>query len=132
LNKFSPELNRPTDQLFSYPVYDQYAAIIPPSQVPSQILREYFLTNIIDGTDAPMNQVIERNTFSSGWNPVGKVFLHHGDSDQIVYYFNSVDALNGLGAAGGDVTLYTYINGTHFSDLENYTRKTLEDFNALK
>lgn len=132
LNKFSPELKRPTDQLYSYPVYDQYAAIFPPSKIPSQTLREYFLAHIIDGSDAAMNQVLERNTFSSGWTPVGKVFLHHGDSDQIVYYFNSLDAWNGLGAAGGDVTLYTYLGGTHDSDIEGYTRNTLDDFNALK
>ncbi len=132
LNKFNPELKRPTDQLYSYPVYDQYSAIFTPSKIPSETFRQYFLQHIIDGSDVTMNQVIERNTFSSGWTPVGKVFLHHGDSDQIVYYFNSVDALNGLGAAGGDITLYTYLGGTHTSEVENYTRNTLSDFNALK
>ncbi|TSJ48013.1 alpha/beta hydrolase family protein [Fluviicola chungangensis] len=132
LNKFSPELRRPTDQLYSYPVYDQYAAIFPPSKIPSETLREYFLAHIIDGSDTAMNQVLNRNTFSHGWTPVGKVFFHHGDSDQIVYYFNSVDAWNDLGAAGGDVTLYTYLGGTHVSDVEGFTRNTLADFTALK
>ncbi|WP_343632670.1 lipase family protein [Fluviicola sp.] len=132
LNKFSPELKRPTDQFYSYPVYDQYSAIFTPSQIPSQTFKAYFLANIIDGSDAAMNQVINRNTFSSGWNPVGKVFLHHGDADEIVYYYNATDAMEGLGNAGGDVTLYTYLGGTHLSDVGLYTQNTLNDFNALK
>ncbi|MGV3611509.1 MAG: alpha/beta hydrolase family protein [Fluviicola sp.] len=132
LNKFSPELRRPTDQLYSYPVYDQNAAIFTPSRIPSQTLREYFLNHIIDGSDAAMNQVINRNTFSSGWTPVGKVFFHHGDADQVVYYFNSLDAYNGLGAAGGNITLYTYPGGTHTSEVPNYMANTLNDFNDLK
>ncbi len=132
LNKFSPELKRPTDQFYAYPVYDQNSAIFTPSRIPSQTFREYFLARIIDGSDAAVNKVIDRNTFSSGWNPVGKVFLHHGDSDQIVYYFNSLDAFNGLGSAGGDITLYTYNGGTHTSELEHFAKITLNDFNALK
>ena len=132
LNKFSPELKRPTDQLYSYPVYDQNAAIFTPSNIPSQTMREYFLAKIMDGSDVAMNQVIDRNTFSSGWNPVGKVFLHHGNADAVVYYFNSTDAFSGLGAAGGDVTLYTYPGGTHTSEVPNYMANTLNDFNDLK
>lgn len=131
LNKFSPELKRPTDQLYSYPVYDQYAAIFPPSKIPSQTLREYFLNHIIDGSDVVMNQVLQKNTFSHGWNPVGQVFLHHGDADEFVYYSNSVDALNGLGGTG-NVTLYTYLGGTHISIVPGYMANTLNDFNALK
>ncbi|MNU63815.1 esterase [compost metagenome] len=132
LNKFSDNLKRPTDQLFSYPVYDQYAAIFPPSKVPSEVLNDYFLAHVIDGSDTQFVQAIEKNTFSHGWTPVGKVFLHHGEEDNIVYYFNSVDAKDGLTAAGGDVTLYSYPGGTHDSELENYVRNTLTDFNALK
>lgn len=132
LNKFSDGLKRPTDQLFSYPVYDQYAAIIPPSKIPSQILHDYFLNHVIDGSDTKFIHAIQENTFSQGWTPVGKVFLHHGDADDVVPYFNSTDACDGLTAAGGDVTLYTYPGGTHDSELENYVRNTLNDFNALK
>ncbi len=132
LNKFSPELKRPTDQLYSYPVSNQVAAIFTPSKVPSEILHEYFIAHVMDGTDTKFVQVIDRNTFSHGWTPVGKVFLHHGDADNTVYYMNSADAKTGLTAAGGDVTLYTYPGGTHDSELENYVRNTLADFNALK
>jgi hypothetical protein len=131
LNKFS-DLKRPTDQLYAYPVYDQFASIFPPSKVPSEIFNSYFLKKIIDGSDQKFRDILGENTFAYGWQPSGKVFLHHGDADDVVYYFNSVDAYNGLTAAGGDVTLYTYPGGTHDSELGNFISKTLEDFSTLK
>jgi hypothetical protein len=131
LNKFS-DLKRPTDQLYAYPVYDQFASIFPPSKVPSEIFNSYFLNKIIDGSDQKFRDILVENTFAYGWQPSGKVFLHHGDADDVVYYFNSVDAYNGLTAAGGDATLYTYPGGTHDSELGNFISKTLEDFSTLK
>jgi dienelactone hydrolase len=131
VNKYS-DLKRPTDQLYAYPVYDQFAAIFPPSKKPSEIFNSYFLSKIIDGSDTEFRSTMNQNTFASGWTPVGKVFLHHGDADDVVYYFNSVDAKNGLTAAGGDVTLYTYPGGTHASELGNFISNTLTDFNSLK
>jgi acetyl esterase/lipase len=131
LNKYSAD-PRPTDQLFAYPVYDQFAAIFPPSKIPSEIFNGYFLSKIIDGSDVQFRKLLDDNTFSEGWTPTGKVFLHHGDADDVVYYFNSVDARDGLNAAGGDVTLYTYPGGDHASELGNYILNTLNDFNLLK
>lgn len=132
LNKFSPELKRPTDQIFSYAVYDQYAAIFPPSQVPARILNEFFLSHIMDGTDQAFAAVLQQNTFHEGWKPEGRVFLHHGAADNVVYYFNSVHARDGLRAAGGHVTLYSYPDGTHDSEVGNYVSNTLKDFKALQ
>lgn len=131
LNRFS-NLKRPTDQLYAYPVYDQFAAIFPPSKVPSEIFNGYFLSKIIDGSDQPFRDVLEANTFAFGWQPTGKVFLHHGNADDVVYYYNSVDAYDGLTAAGGDAKLYTYPGGTHSSELGNFISNTLLDFNTLK
>lgn len=131
MNKFS-EVHRPTDQLFAYPVFDQFAALFSPSKKPSEILNSYFLSKILNGKDTQFRTLLTRNTFSEGWTPVGKVFLHHGDADDIIPYFNSVDARNGLTAAGGNVKLYTYPGGTHDSELGNYILNTLNDFNALK
>jgi pimeloyl-ACP methyl ester carboxylesterase len=131
LNKFS-DLKRPTDQIFAYPVYDQFAAMFPPSKKISETLNNYFLSKIMDDTDVKFRQVLDKNTFSEGWKPVGKVYLHHGDADNVVYFFNSTDARDGLTAAGGDVKLYTYPGGGHVTELENYITKTLGDFNLLK
>ena len=131
VNKFSA-LKRPTDQYWSYPVYDQTTALLLPSNIPDKIFTPFFISHIANGTDAEMAAVLAENSFHQGWTPVGKVFLHHGDADDIVPYFNSVDAKVGLTAAGGDVTLYTYPGGKHDTEVENYVRKTLTDFNALQ
>lgn len=131
VNKFSG-IKRPADQLWSYPVFDQTSAFIPPSKAPSAIFNNFFLERIVNQSDVEMVAVIKKNSFHEGWLPVGKVFLHHGDADEIVPYFNSVDALAGLSSAGGDVTLYSYPGGSHSSEVENYVTKTLNDFNALK
>ncbi len=131
LNKFS-DIKRPTDQIWSYPVYNQTNAYMPPSTVPDEIFNNFFLTKMIDGSDKQMTYQLHINSFHEGWLPVGKVFLHHGDADDVVPYFNSEDAYQGLTAAGGDVTLYTYPGGKHDTEVGNYVSKTLNDFNALR
>lgn len=131
LNKYSAT-PRPTDQIFSYPVYDQYSAIFPPSKKPAEILNSFFVSKIMDGSDLGFRKLIKDNTFSEGWKPVGKVFLYHGDADNVVPYFNSVDALNGLTADGGDIKLYTYPGEGHITNLGEYIATTIRDFNLLK
>lgn len=131
INKFS-YLKRPTDQIWSYPVYDQLSAVNPPSKVPVDIFNNYFLSKVINLSDKPFREVIKNNSFHENWLPVGKVFLHHGDADNVVPYFNSVDAFSGLTAAGGDIKLYSYPGGDHASELGNYIINTLNDFNTLR
>lgn len=74
----------------------------------------------------------KKNSNHTGWQPAGKVFLHHGDADDVVPYFNSVDTDAGLRAAGGDVKFYTYPGGKHDTELGNFIRNTTMDFNLLK
>ena len=62
----------------------------------------------------------------------GKVFLHHGDEDDLVPVYNTEDAYNGLTAAGGDIKKYIYPGGTHISELGNFISNTLTEFNLLK
>lgn len=131
LTKFSG-IKRPTDRIFTYPVFDQVAAFNPPSQIPSAVFNPYFISKILDGTDSEYGLLIDGNSFHRGWRPLGRVFLHHGDEDNIVPYFNSVDAYNGLKSAGGDITLYTYGGGGHITEAASYILKTIEDFNAIQ
>jgi hypothetical protein len=131
MNKYSG-LRRPTDQVFSYPVYDQFAAFFPPSNKPGEIFNGYFLSRINSGADAEFRAVMRNNSFHQGWKPVGNVYLHHGDSDSVVPYYNSVDARDGLTAAGGNVTFYTYPGGDHATELGNFIANTAKDFNTLK
>jgi acetyl esterase/lipase len=106
------------------------SSVLTPSHRPDEVFIDYFLGGVLDGSDPQMINLLKENSYFEGWTPVGKVFLHHGDADQVVPYFNSVDAYNGLTAAGGTVELYTYPGGDHATELGNFARTTLIDFNA--
>jgi len=130
INKFSG-LKRPADQLFSYPVFDQYSAMLVPGKKPDEVFNRLFLANFLNGKDTRLRDILLDNTMSAGWKPAGKVFLHHGDADNIVPYYNATDTRDGLTAAGGDVYLYTYPGGKHDTELGNFIRRTLADFDKL-
>ncbi|MDL2296696.1 lipase family protein [Bacteroidales bacterium OttesenSCG-928-B11] len=127
LNKFS-DLKRPTDQIFSYPVYDQMASLTPPSKKPAEIFNNFLVANILSCEDLQFWEIVKKNSFHKGWRPTGKVFLHHGDADDTVPYYNSVEAYEGLKAMGGDITLHTYKGGSHKTELNYYVKNTLKDF----
>lgn len=131
MNKFS-NLKRPTDQLYTYPVYDQFSSILTPSKKPEQIFSEYFLSRWAAGSDTAFIQTLEANSFDKGWKAIGKVFLHHGEDDSLVPLYNTEDAYDGLTAAGGDVKKYIYPGGTHINKLGDFIANTLTDFNALR
>jgi len=131
MNNFS-DVKRPNDQIWKYPVFDQASSFNPPSKIPADIVRAPFMHKILSGEDVEMLNEINKCSTISGWTPVGKVFLHHGDADEIVPYFNSKNAEIGLTQSGGDVTLYTYEGGKHTSEVENFVKKTIVDFNLLK
>lgn len=42
VNKFS-ELKRPSDQIYSFPVFDQMSSIFTPSKKPNQVFKPYFI-----------------------------------------------------------------------------------------
>lgn len=130
MNKFSA-IRRPTDQIYTYPVFDQMSSILAPSSKPEKIFTPYFLAKVLDQSDVAFTAELRRNSFHENWLPTGKVFLHHGDADKLVPYFNSVDAYTGLKAAGGDITLYTYPGGKHDTELGKFIFTTLNDFNLL-
>lgn len=131
LNKFSG-LKRPTDQIFTFPVYDQISSILVPSNQPDKTFRKYFLDKWKDGSDIALIEELQNNSFHDGWNPTGKVFLHHGNADDLVPYFNSTDAYQGLTEAGGDIKIYEYPDGKHNTELGKFILNTLTDFNVLR
>ncbi|WP_169720077.1 alpha/beta hydrolase family protein [Dyadobacter alkalitolerans] len=130
LNRFTG-LKRSTDQIWSYPVYDQISAALPPSTVPEKIFNHQFLAGLTDGSDQAFGQVLQKNSFHQNWQPKGKVFLHHGDADNVVPYFNSLKAYQGLRNEGADIKLYTYKGGKHDTEISKFVLTTLTDFNEL-
>ena len=131
LNKFSG-LNRPSDQIFTFPVYDQVSAFEVITSKPIDLFREYFINNVLNGDDELFRAIILENSFHCGWDPQGLVFLHHGIADDIVPYFNSEDAFRDLNESSSNVYFYSYENATHDSHLDEYIKRTIEDFNKLK
>lgn len=131
INKFS-SLRRPTDQIYSYPVYDEMSSLIVPSLNPERVFNHLFMAGVITGSDTEVMSILEDNSYNKGWKPEGKVFLHHGDADDLVPIAVSQTVLEGLKNEGGDVTLYRYEGGKHDTELGNFIKNTLADFNLLK
>ncbi len=131
LNKFSG-LNRPLDQIFSFPVYDQMSAFDVFTSKPIDLFRDYFIANILNGDDELFRAAILENSFHSGWTPKGFVYLHHGTADDIVPYFNSKDAFDNLNKESENVFFYSYENATHDSHVDEYIKQTISDFNKLR
>lgn len=90
------------------------------------------MAGVITGSDTEVLNILEANSYNKGWKPEGKVFLHHGDADDLVPIAVSQTVLEGLKHEGGDVTLYRYEGGKHDTELGNFIKNTLNDFNLLK
>lgn len=131
VNKFS-SLRRPTDQIYSYPVFDEMSSLIVPSLNPERVFNRLFMTGVVTGSDTEVIRILQENSYHKGWKPVGSVFLHHGDADDLVPIAVSQTVLEGLRNEGGDVTLYRYEGGKHDTELGNFIKNTLADFNLLK
>lgn len=131
LNKFSGT-NRPLDQIFKIPVYDQMSAFNILTSKPADLFRDYFIANILNGDDELFRAAILENSFHSGWTPKGFVYLHHGTADDIVPYFNSKDAFDNLNKESENVFFYSYENATHDSHVDEYIKQTISDFNKLR
>lgn len=131
MNKFSG-LKRANDRFYSYPVYDQVTAFNPPAKIPSKIFNIYFIKQITEGGDTEVQNIIAKNTYSSGWTPQGKVFFYHGNQDDYVPYFNSEDAYNGLSQTGADVSLITYDGDDHYTVFKKYLIDAKNQLDLLK
>lgn len=140
VNYFSPDLQRPMDQVFRPSIYSQSDAILQFGNTPRDLFQGFFISHILDGTDPVFLKVLDDDSTYEGWNPKAPVFLHHGKEDSIVPSFNSVDAHEGLdkrSANGVKLFLYTG-NGSdgkalgHANFVPVYTAKTIEEFNSIQ
>lgn len=127
LNRF--DVHRNPDQIFSFTVTDQTSAITNFFGGIDDIFRPYFIEGVLSGADTEWIEASERNSFHKGWKPTGKVYLHHGSIDNIVPYFNTVDAYKGLSEAGGDITVFRYEGKGHLDVTPSYIRNTLKVWN---
>ena len=127
LNRF--DVHRNPDQIFSFTVTDQLSAITNFYGGVWDIFRPYFVQGVLSGEDTEWIAASRRNSFHEGWKPTGKVFLHHGTKDNVVPYFNTIDAQKGLTEAGGDITVFSYDGREHLNVTIPYINNTLDVWN---
>ncbi len=94
----------------------------------SSILNDSFKKALNDGTDKGFIDAIGDNDVYK-FKPKTPTRLYHGDMDPLVFYFNSVNALNAMKAAGAtNVELFTIKGGTHSSSIFTFLLGTQQFF----
>ncbi|HAA16619.1 MAG TPA: hypothetical protein DCE41_34875 [Cytophagales bacterium] len=95
------------------------------------LLNPVLRQELIDGTATDWLTATQVNDHYD-WKAKAPVFLHHGAKDTILPVFHSEDAYRAMTARGSSVKLYAYEEDNHFTLLESYLARTLQDFDALQ
>jgi pimeloyl-ACP methyl ester carboxylesterase len=123
------KLNRPMNTYFKEPYATQIQSQKENTSIGfslNTIFTDSFLKGINDGTDTAILTAIKDNDIYD-WKPKTPLRLYHGDADNLVFYFNSVNAYKAMQAKGATnvefVTLKGKDHGTAVSDylLDTYS-----------
>jgi pimeloyl-ACP methyl ester carboxylesterase len=123
------KLNRPMNTYFKEPYATQIQSQRENTSINfslNTIFSESFLKGVNDGTDTALLNAIKDNDVYD-WKPKTPLRLYHGDADNLVFYFNSVNANKAMQARGATnvefVTLKGKDHGTAISDylLDTYS-----------
>jgi pimeloyl-ACP methyl ester carboxylesterase len=132
------KLNKPATYYFKEPWAAQVeAAKGDPSKVKietsfNNILTDSFKKALNDGTDQGFIKAISDNDVHN-WKPKTPTRLYHGTADQLVFYFNSVNAEAAMKQQGAaDIQLIPIPGGTHSSSITAYLLGTLSFFQDSK
>ncbi len=134
------QLNKPSSYYFKEPWAAQITtAAADPTQVQintsfNNILTDSFKKALNDGTDQGFIKAVADNDVFD-WKPKTPTRLFHGTDDQLVFYFNSVNAAEAMKKQGSaDVQLVPIPGGTHTdpSTLSAYLLGTLGFFQDPK
>ncbi|WP_428664905.1 alpha/beta hydrolase family protein [Runella sp.] len=128
-------LNRPMTQYFKEP----WAGLIQTSKENTNInvsfntiFTDAFAKGIADGTDTGFLNAVKDNDVYD-WKPKTPTRLYHGDADQLVFYFNSVNAYNAMKARGAtNVTLITLKGKDHGTGIQDFLLGTYEFFSSIQ
>ncbi len=128
-------LNRPTTQYFKEP----WAGLIQTNKENTTInvsfntiFADAFVKGIADGTDtAFLNAVKDNDVYD--WKPNTPTRLFHGTADQLVFYFNSENAVKAMKARGATNVELVPINGAdHGTAVQEFLLKTYQFFNTIQ
>jgi dipeptidyl aminopeptidase/acylaminoacyl peptidase len=87
---------------------------------------------IADGTDTGfLNAVKDNDVFD--WKPKTPTRLYHGTADQLVFYFNSQNAVNAMKARGAtNVELIPIPGKDHGTAIQDFLLGTYQFFSSIQ
>lgn len=128
-------LNRPMTQYFKEP----WASLIQTSKENTNvnvslnsIFTDAFVKGIADGTDTGfLNAVKDNDVFD--WKPKTPTRLYHGTADQLVFYFNSQNAVTAMKARGAtNVELVPIQGKDHGTAITDFLLGTYQFFSSVQ
>jgi len=129
INYFAPKLDRPSDQIFVLPTYDQTTAILVAGATPREIFKEFYMKSVMNGQDKAFCEALSASSYHKGWAPKAHVYLHHGKDDIVVPCYNSQDAYENLRKEPGvRIELYLRDGEGHMTFVHKYMTETINDF----
>ena len=96
------------------------------------IFTDAFVKGIADGTDTGfLNAVKDNDVFD--WKPKTPTRLYHGTADQLVFYFNSQNAVNAMKARGAtNVELIPIPGKDHGTAIQDFLLGTYQFFSSIQ
>jgi pimeloyl-ACP methyl ester carboxylesterase len=128
-------LNRPTTAYFKAPWAAQIQTTRERTNVNvslNTIFTDAFIKGLNDGTDTAFLNAIKDNDVYD-WKPRTPTRLYHGDADDLVFYFNSVNAEKAMKARGAtNVTLIPLRGRNHTSGIQDFLLGTFDFFSTVQ
>lgn len=112
---FQSPYNTTVTSLFNGSFSTQEVVSQLPSSI-SELLKDEFVNNYLSGNETELKKVLTDNTLLN-WTPSAPIHFFHGDSDEAVFYFNAVKAVEEFSSKGANVKLTTIPGGTHGSSI---------------
>lgn len=128
-------INRP----LTYYLKEPYAARVQQDPFGSNIpisfnesITDAFRTGFNNGTDTQFINAVKDNDIYD-WKPRTPLHLYHGDADQQVFYFNSVDAYNAMKKRGATNVEFFPLKGKgHGEGINDFLLGTYQFFNGKR
>ncbi|MFD2572829.1 alpha/beta hydrolase family protein [Spirosoma soli] len=128
-------INRPLTYYFKEPYAsavqrDPFGSNIPISF--NEAITDAFRKGVNDGTDTQFINAVKDNDIYD-WKPRTPTHLYHGNADQQVFYFNSVDAYNAMQKRGAtNVELFTLEGKDHGDGITDFLLGTYQFFSGKR
>lgn len=117
------------EKIWTYEVNNQEDAIDVPSNKPADIYTQKFINSAHSDTGKLITEVNKMDTYTN-WDYSGKIYLHHGNSDQTVPVYNTTDTYEFLKTQGASVEKYLY-KGNHYTAIFDFFNNMNSDFQHL-